>query len=547
MDTNKIVSKNIVFDLDELTNRYENDSYMMGRLQTYLANLPNWLDNENKKHKERISRFNELSMEQQNFFMIFLSQHPYYYMPYNNIYYEYDGKTYKVISEDDIYYKLLSTITEEGKLMPWKYKTKQCIIKQIRDRLLIKSTPETATIQEVIAYLLTIFETKIEVKYFLTIIGDCIFKKNSDMGLLYFITSNIKKLVSTIDTISYVTTGNSIMSNFILKYHENHDLTKYRLLRTNNQDISYDITKDVLNKIGINLICVACHYSDRYGSADKYLITKTTDQSFMSYVYYLSNNSLTNIITDFITKCLEPTADNTTEYNISWKNMYYIWKCFLSDVGIPSIIYSEKLKNILKDKIPHTLSNGDITFINITSQYLPSVKCFLTFWERYIVVTNNQNMDDEYEIDELLSMFKSSDSKNLNTNITENIFIKMISHFYPNTEIIDNKYVLGIQCTLWDKTIDIDNALELYKENCININKNKNKGEISSSLLMSSELLISIDEIYDKYKNYNQSKNIVNKTRSLVVSKQFFEKYIQYKLEDYVQFDKFVSSKWINE
>ena len=67
--------------------KYKENPYMSQRLQLHLANLPNMLDQENKRYEERVNRFNELSLEQDNFYKVFLSKHQYYYMPYNNIYY----------------------------------------------------------------------------------------------------------------------------------------------------------------------------------------------------------------------------------------------------------------------------------------------------------------------------------------------------------------------------------------------------------------------------------------------------------------------------
>jgi hypothetical protein len=178
--------------INHLNFKYTENSYMIQRLETHLFNLPNTLEQENKKYDERVSRFNELTLEQDNFYKVFLSKHQYFYMPYNSIYYEYDGKTYKIIKDDNIHYQLLSTITDEGKLIQWKHKTKQNIIKKIKERTLFKSTPETYTIQNVLGFLQTIFHTKTEAKYFLTIIGECILKKNND-NLLYFVSSNLKE------------------------------------------------------------------------------------------------------------------------------------------------------------------------------------------------------------------------------------------------------------------------------------------------------------------------------------------------------------------
>jgi hypothetical protein len=201
--------------INELNFKYKENPYMIQRLEYHLFNLPNTLEQENKKYDERINRFNELTLEQDNFYKVFLSKHQYFYMPYNSIYYEYDGKTYKIIKDDDIHYQLLSTITDEGKLIQWKHKTKQNIIKKIKERTLFKSIPETYTIQHVLGFLQTIFHTKTEAKYFLTIIGECILKKNND-NLLYFVSSNLKKLITLIDSIVYVTTGNSINIPFIV-------------------------------------------------------------------------------------------------------------------------------------------------------------------------------------------------------------------------------------------------------------------------------------------------------------------------------------------
>ena len=41
-----------------------------------------------KKYEERVTRFNELTLEQDNFYKVFLSKHQYFYMPFNSLYYE---------------------------------------------------------------------------------------------------------------------------------------------------------------------------------------------------------------------------------------------------------------------------------------------------------------------------------------------------------------------------------------------------------------------------------------------------------------------------
>jgi len=507
-------------------------------LENHIFNLSNILEQENKKYDERVTRFNELTLEQDNFYKIFLSKHQYFYMPYNSLYYEYDGKTYKIIKDDDIHYKLLSTITDEGKLIKWKHKTKQNIIKKIKERSLFKSTPETYTIQNVLGFLQTMFQTKTEAKYFLTIIGDCILKKNND-NLLYFVSSNLKKIIILVDSIVYVTTGNSIMNNFITKYHDSHKLNLYRLIKTmdTTNTLSIDIVKGVLNNIGIDLFCVATHYSERYGNADNYLNTNDKD-IIKNYVLYFVQNYLHTIIDNFIGQCIESVESDGV---ISWKNMHYIWKLYLSSLNIPNMIYSQQLQESLMIKLKYQNDSGNIVFTNITSKYLPNVSSFLSFWDKHITITNDSIVDDEYELDELMTLYKNYDKKI--GQISDTNIVKMICHYYsPQVEVIDNKYVTNIKCNLWSKHDDISIFFNDYK---LNMAKLYNIG--FKNLQNQTDDIISFDDLYQSYKNYINAKSMVDQKVNLIVSKQFFEKYITNQLSEYIKFEKFVSSEWLTQ
>jgi hypothetical protein len=532
---------NICQMINDLNCKYKENPYMIQRLETHLSNLPNILEQENKKYDERVSRFNELTLEQDNFYKVFLSKHQYFYMPYNSIYYEYDGKTYKIIKDDNIHYQLLSTITDEGKLIQWKHKTKQNIIKKIKERTLFKSIPETYTIQNVLGFLQTIFHTKTEAKYFLTIIGECILKKNND-NLLYFVSSNLKKLILLIDSIVYVTTGNSIMNNFITKYHDTHKLNLYRLIKINETTnaLSIDIVKGVLNNIGIDILCVATHYYERYTNADNYLNTKDEDD-IKNYVLYFVYNSLEKIVDDFVTQCIKQVNIEST---ISWKSMHYIWKLYLSSINLPNMVYLTQLQLLLFSKIEYTNENGNVIFINVTSKYLPSVSSFLSFWDKYITITNDTTNDDaectndEYEIDELITLYKTSDPKN--TQLSDVNMIKMICHYFtPQVEVIDNKYVTNIKCNLWSKHDDINDFLQSYKCNIINSS--------FTNLHNLNVDIISFNDLYQSYKMYFKAKGNVEQKIYLIVSKQFFEKYITNKLTNYIKFETFVSSEWLDQ
>jgi hypothetical protein len=567
MDLEMDTSKEAIDQLNELIASYQTlepslKQWKLNRLYTHLKNLSTVLDAEQKKYDERVTRINELTVEHDNFHKVFLSKHQYYYMPYNNLYYEYDGKTYQIIKDDEIHHRLLSTITDEGKLISWKHKTKQNMIRTIKERSLIKSVPETYTIQNVLGFLNTIFETKSEAKYFLTVIGDCILKKAG--SLLFFVNPCTKKLVSFIDSIAYVTTGNSIINNFISKYHETHTMTSYRLIKTNNS-ISSEIIKDVLNKIGIDFLCVAAHYSDRYGSSDDYLNTTSDVES--GYTLYFTKNTIDQIVDEFLNKCIEST--NTLqlkelnveqqlipEYKLTWKNMHYIWKNYLSSINVPNMIYSSNLKTSIKTRLQFTEEGNDISFVNVTSKFLPAVSNFLSFWDKHISITNSNTntntntnnsdlneFDDEYEIDEIVTMYKQyiqitniNANAIISNNISDEDVIKIISHYFsPYVEVIERKYVTNVKCNLWFKTDDIIQMLDNYKEH------NKKGNSDSESI----KDLISFDDLYKSYRTFCQAKVIVEKTVCLIVSKQFFEKFVSHYLHNFIQFEKFVSADWL--
>lgn len=521
---------NIIVSLND---KYKDNVYMIQRLENHLTNLPTILEQECKKNDERVTRYNELTIEQENFYNIFLSKYKYYYMSYNNLFYEYDGKTYRIVKEDDIHYKLLSTITDEGKLIQWKHKTKQNIIKKIKERSLFKSTPETYTIQNVLGFLLTLFKSKAEAKYFLTIIGDCIMKKNVEPdNLIYFVSSTMKKFIGLIDSIIYNTIGISIRNNFITKYQKNHRINMYRLIKINEStnSLSVDIVKNILNDIGLDLLCVAVHYSDRYNNADNYL--KLTNDDMKEYVLYFENNHLDSIVDNFFNKCIEKSAFNN--HKIQWKNMHYLWKQYLSSINLPNVVYSSDLQNILSLKLSFDIeANGNIVFNDVTSKYLPDVSLFLNFWDKHISITDDET--DEYEIDELINIYKTMEKRN--NHFSENDILNLISHFYsPNVVICHDKYIKNISCNLWLKKDDLMNFLNDYKD-IYTRNKESNY-----------EVLVSFDELYNMYKQNMNAKSFVEQRQTQIVSKQYFEKYMMNNLNKFVVYDNFLSvNEWLNE
>jgi hypothetical protein len=536
MTENIIISQekcvNIITDLFK---KYENNDYMLQRINNHIINyLPNTLDNEFKNYEIRQTRNTFLTNEQQIFIQVFLSKNQYFYLPYNNIFYEYNGKNYLIVKEDDIIHKLLSSISKDRILLQWKYKTKINIIKQIKERSLFSSIPETDTIQNVLNVLYpSIFSTKNAAKYFLTIIGDNILKKNSQ--LIFLVGTQMKKLLQELDNIAFGSICNSNTThNFMTKYHENHSFENCRLIKL-NENYNNDVWRDILKKIGLDLLCVAVHYSKRYENSDNF-IDNNSDEELKNYVYYIKNTNQTNIVSDFCNKYIIPTSNNNNNNNnnnkIEWKNLHFVWKQFLSSLNLPNMIYSNTLKNILKEKFYNYEEESD-SFIGITSKYLPIQSDFIKFWESTITVSNVENelvFDNELEVDELCMLFKkwykqNSDVLLTSGNISEENVIKIVTHFFPCVEINEEKFVLNVVCCLWNKNEDINNSFDYIKTQI------KKEHELA---------LISFDDFYNyyyKFCNMNSYK--------LIVSKRYFEKFLYFKLHEYIVYEKFIETAWV--
>jgi hypothetical protein len=273
-----------------------------------------------------------------------------------------------------------------------------------------------------------------------------------------------------------------------------------------------------LKKIGLNLLCVAAHYSNRYENSDNFLSIKS-DEELSNYAYTLKNITQNDIVHKFINECLDKTSN---EYKIEWKNVHFVWKQFLSNTGMPNVIFSTTLKNLLSETL-HYDKDTD-TFIGVTSKYLPFYKEFISFWDSTITTSHSTEFENEFEIDEISSLFKLwTKSK---TVLSDEYILKILKYFFSNVEIAEDKFVLNITSTLWDKIADINNSLSYIK------NTIKTEHKLS---------LVSFDDIYSYYQNYCTINSM-----KFVVSKRYFEKYLYHKFVDYIVYEKFIKVEWIN-
>ena len=501
--------------VEKLYEKYKDNEYMLQRIYNHVhVYLPNTLENESKNHEKRQNLNSYLSEEQQIFMQVFLSKNNYYYLSSNNFYYEYNGKDYFIVKEDDIIHKLLSTISKDRTLLQWKHKTKTNIIKQIKDRNLFTSIPETDTIQNILNALYpTFFLSKNAAKYFLTIIGDNILKKNSDLVLMC--SSKMRQFLDELDAVAISSIGSAnIGYKFVTKYHETHIFNNCRLIKM-NENFSNEYWRELLKKIGLNLLCVAAHYSNRHINSDNFLNTRCDDE-LTNYVYTLKHTTQNGLIEKFIGEFIEITCD---DFSIEWKNLHFVWKQFLSNNNLPNVVFSNILKNYLKIKFQYDESSD--SFIGITSKYLPSYKDFIQFWSETIKNSTSPDFENELEIDEINSLFKQW-TKNKSVLSEENI-IKIVKHFFTS-EIVEDKFILNIISSGWNKSNDIENSINFIKEQI------KENNKLS---------LVSFDDLYNYYHKYCSVNSL-----KFIVSKRYFEKYLYYKFSEYIVYEKFIKVEW---
>jgi hypothetical protein len=510
--------------VDSLFAKYANNNYMLLKTINYITQqLPQQLESIDKNHEQRESRIEELTNEQNAFISTFIDKNEYYYIPYTELFFHYDKEHYRIYSEDDILHHILTLITKDKQLMPWKQRTKVYIMKRIKENNLLKSVPESFTIQHVISLLYpAIFSSRTEAKYFLTIVGDNILKKNTE--LIHFLDTSAKHFIRELQTMSNGFLGASMCHTFKHKYHE-HNYQNSRILYINNTVKNESIWRPILLNWTIDILCVACHYSNRFGNSDLFLTNHSNDESLCNSVFYLQQNDPVKIVTRFISEYLQknpnPKENKPIISSISWKNMQYLWKHFLDSKNLPSVIFQNNLKTILIEKLGDLYKEESDTFIGICSKHLPIIQRFILFWEDTITYQEHE-IDNEFEIDEICILFKQWSDKNgePTSSLNQSQLLDLIVYFYPDVEIENDKYIYKICSSLWDKQLDVQLSIECYLQEYIKINNSVQPGELSTIFrnIMEDNICIT-----DAYKYYCKTNSDLKKP---IVSKSYFEKYV---------------------
>lgn len=503
--------------IKSLCEKYKDNAFMSAKTESFICQqLPILLQNIEKNHADQAQRITELSAEQDTFIQGFLASNRYFYASTTENFFYYDGTNYANVTEDEIIHNVLTSISRDRSLMSWKYKTKSAIIKRIKENAIFACIPESVTIQSVLNSLYpAIFATKAEAKYFLTVLGDNMLKKPVDVGcasdpLIHLLNPSAKTFINSLNAVSQMWFGVNLNQTFKYKYHPDHAYSQMRILHVANVANAFQLNS-------LNILCVACHYSNRYHSSDNYLVKYSNDVGLIESTFFLKNATTDSLTAMFIEEYIVSSSSGSggtlgTVVQVSWKNMMYLWKHFLESRRLPSVIAQTKLRNTIITLLEQHYSEDDDCFVGISSKYLPTVHKFLQFWDETMVYDDTE---PEIEIGEIATLFR----QNTGAGIGESQIVNILTHFFPDLEIDQGKYIYRMRSNLWDKQVDIMMAMDDLRDKT---------GSIGS--------------VYDSYVHYcnyvgasasatctgssKRRSSSGSLTTPMLVSKQYFEKYM---------------------
>lgn len=481
------------------------------RLKYFVTNhLYNVLKRDIEQHHSREQRSRQMKQQSDEFIQSFLHRDKkYYYLSSSGLFICYEDTEYNVISEDHITMEVRSFLNalpnEQLFLKNQKHSITKQIIKHIKDYGIDSSVPDSITLQNVINQLWpSIFDTRDEVKYFLTVIGDALSKKitTQNHNHTYFVPSRSKGFLEYIcKSLCSLKGGSATQMLALFKSKvQGHDYDKTRFIRIKRSGLINSYPRIT----PINLLFVSCHYSCTYGSAEEFL-TQKQDKSLYNSTKVLSAYNENTLIDFFVSQCLSISMhkDNINDNNldiIDSHSLSFIWKKFLENRDMPYVVCSIPLLQCVTNcpNMNSFYNENKSRFEGITSQLLPSVICFREFWQSTITYVNySDNSNQIIELDELNTLFNSWIRTNKN-DISHNIIrqchiedeqmLEFIKHYFPDTVIDDDKFIMGIRSSMWDKEKDVLRFLD---------------GELSGSPKLMG-IYYDVDKLYAKYCSFSK-------------------------------------------
>jgi hypothetical protein len=496
---------------------------MIGKISRYLLNeLSPKLRAENCEHESNSVRESWFTRHADHIKKSVNNQQQFFYISDAKQYVVYDGMDYKSITFDQILSDVRDCVardiansvsTPTTGLVEWKQNVGYEVLEEIQNVPLHETIPNSSTIQTTIASIYpSVFETRDEAKYFLTVLGDSLMGKFPKM--VYLTNSVVKPFITMLQRdISLIMGIQNCLSGVKYKYHDH----VYADCRVMNVSLRTDVSLPHIQS-RLNMFAVALHYSVRHNSGDefatRYLCCGTTER-----IFYLRDNMPNDIVDKFMHDMIQD-VDPESGSHITQKEMLFLWKNFLELKKLPNVMFSSTFLDIIGGT--NSGSSSDTNFPNKISKFLPGVSSFNSFWDECIV--NSENDADEMEMDELTFLYRQFLSKTKRSFTLDADGIgRIMRHFHPTISISYDKYVTGIRHKDWDKNKQVMDMLQ----------------DIRMSLTNETSHAIPLNVLYKQYTG-----RVVD--GSMIVSKRFFETVVTRVLSAHVD-NQSVSCTWWNE
>lgn len=246
-------------------------------------------------------------------------------------------------------------------------------------------------------------------------------------------------------------------------------------------------------------------------------------------------------ITLFVDSYLQVNHSDTSGKipQITWRDMQYLWKLFLDSNQLPGVIFQEPLKPLLIKKLSEYYNVRFDSFQGISSNYLPPIQLFLTFWQE--TISYEQYREQEYEIGEICFLMKKwgqgqgEGRRDQEEHINKKQLLDLLSYFFPRVEVEQDKYIYNIKCSLWDKQMDIETSLRELKR------------QLQDKYIESPPLVIPtyVISIHDAYTFYCEIAMKLRNTNEQIVTQSYFSNYVFENLSDFLLLSKYISPDWI--
>lgn len=114
-----------------------------------------------------------------------------------------------------------------------------------------------------------------------------------------------------------------------------------------------------------------------------------------------------------------------------------------------------------------------------------------------------------------------------NGRIIDDDILNILRYYYTDVEIAANKFILRMECSMWNKTNAVISILESARTH------------FKTHLTDSDDRTIAFEDIYTYY--------LKNRVSPFAMGKAYFEKCLNHLLKGYIAYTHVVSEKWLDE